>query len=111
MYVRPFPVGSGKWRVSNGKGVSPRWSTDGRRIYFVRGDEIHATSISTDGGKSVLTVGREEKLLTVNGLTNFDVSPVGNTMVKEQQSVGVLPDKLHIVLNWSEEVRKKTATR
>ncbi len=111
VYVRPFPEGSGKWRVSNGKGVSPRWSTDGRRIYFVRGDEIHATSISTDGGKSVLTVGREEKLLTVNGLTNFDVSPVGNTMVTEQQSVGVLPDKLHIVLNWSEEVRKKTATR
>lgn len=111
VYVRPFPEGSGKWRVSNGKGVNPRWSPDGRRIYFVRGDEIHATSISADGGTSVLSVGREEKILTVNGLTNLDVSPIGNTMVTEQQSVGVLPDKLHIVLNWSEEVRKKTAER
>ena len=36
VYVRPFPnTGGGRWQVSNGGGAEPRWSGDGRAVYFV----------------------------------------------------------------------------
>jgi len=36
IYVRPFPdAGSARFQVSNGGGDEPRWSPDGREIYFV----------------------------------------------------------------------------
>ena len=38
IYVRPFPSGSGPIPVSTAGGVYPRWSRDGREIYFVAPD-------------------------------------------------------------------------
>jgi Tol biopolymer transport system component len=35
IYVARFPSGEGKWDVSRGPGVWPRWSTKGDRIFFV----------------------------------------------------------------------------
>ncbi len=36
IYVRPFPGTTGaRWQVSNGGGEQPRWSPDGRELYFI----------------------------------------------------------------------------
>ena len=36
VYVRPFPnTNGGRWQVSNGGGSEPRWSADGREIFFI----------------------------------------------------------------------------
>jgi serine/threonine-protein kinase len=36
VYVRPFPgTGGARWQVSNGGGEEPRWSPDGREIFFL----------------------------------------------------------------------------
>ncbi len=36
VYVRPFPnTGGGRWQVSNGGGIEPRWSPDGRELFFL----------------------------------------------------------------------------
>jgi Tol biopolymer transport system component/tRNA A-37 threonylcarbamoyl transferase component Bud32 len=35
VYVRPFPnVNEGRWQISTGGGAAPRWSRDGRELYF-----------------------------------------------------------------------------
>jgi serine/threonine-protein kinase len=34
VYVRPFPEGAGKWQVSDGGGSQPRWSRDGRTLFY-----------------------------------------------------------------------------
>ena len=34
VYVRLFPARGGKWQVSNGGGHYPRWSADGRRLFY-----------------------------------------------------------------------------
>ena len=36
VYVRPFPTGPGGWKVSVDQGFQPRWSADGKRIYYLR---------------------------------------------------------------------------
>jgi len=36
IYVRPFPnTNDGRWQVSTAGGIEPRWSRDGREIYFL----------------------------------------------------------------------------
>jgi serine/threonine-protein kinase len=36
VYVRPFPATTGgRWQVSNGGGTQPRWSPDGRELFYV----------------------------------------------------------------------------
>jgi dipeptidyl aminopeptidase/acylaminoacyl peptidase len=41
IYVRPFPdVNAGKWQVSTGGGNSPRWSPDGKELYYLVGSTV-----------------------------------------------------------------------
>jgi serine/threonine-protein kinase len=36
VYVRPFPgTSGGRWQVSNGGGAQPRWSADGRELFYL----------------------------------------------------------------------------
>jgi hypothetical protein len=35
VYVRPFPGPGGRWQVSNGGGVQPVWSRDGRELFYL----------------------------------------------------------------------------
>ena len=36
VYIRPFPSGPGAWKVSVDGGREPRWSADGKQLYYVR---------------------------------------------------------------------------
>ncbi len=57
--VRPFPVAAsgGVWRVTSGGGDSPRWSADGRTIYFQTSQPraIRSVSVNPDATFSVGT--------------------------------------------------------
>jgi Tol biopolymer transport system component len=45
--VQPFPNPTGKWQVSTGGGIQPRWSADGKQLYFIGPDEtLMAASIT-----------------------------------------------------------------
>jgi Tol biopolymer transport system component len=48
--VQPFPVPSGKWQVSTGGGIQPRWRADGKELYFLAPEgKLMAASITTSG--------------------------------------------------------------
>jgi len=54
VYVRSFPgTTSGRWQVSNGGGVQPRWSPDGQHLYFLNADRLIAARIQTARGFEV----------------------------------------------------------
>ena len=38
VYVRPFPVSSGKWKISTAGGTEPRWRHDGKELFFLAPD-------------------------------------------------------------------------
>jgi len=57
VYVRPFPGPGGKWQISTGGGVLPKWSRNGRELFYrtldskimvvsytAAGDSFHAIS-------------------------------------------------------------------
>ena len=49
VYVRPFPdAQGGRWQVSNGGGSEPRWSRDGRELFYLDGDlRLNAVRVQT----------------------------------------------------------------
>ncbi len=48
--VQPFPVPTGKWQVSTGGGIQPRWRADGKELYFIAPDgKLMAASITAAG--------------------------------------------------------------
>lgn len=50
IYVVPFPDGSGKWQISTGGGIAPRWRRDGRELFFVGPDgRMMAATIAVSG--------------------------------------------------------------
>ncbi len=108
--VQPFPdAKAGKWQVSTRGGYNPRWSVDGRELYYVAPDgtimavdvqdgpsfdsgpprPLFNTSLRFPGG------GQGPELL-------FDVSPDGRFLVNEPVA-GKAPDAaqtIHVILNW-----------
>jgi Tol biopolymer transport system component len=51
VYVQPFPASGGKWLISSGGGVQPRWRSDGRELYYIAPDRsLMAVDIKTTAG-------------------------------------------------------------
>jgi Tol biopolymer transport system component len=47
IYVQPFPnAGDGKWQVSTGGGVEPRWSRDGKELFYFSGQTLMAVPVT-----------------------------------------------------------------
>ena len=47
IYVQPFPDASdGKWMVSNGGGAEPRWSRDGKELFYFSGQTLMVVPVS-----------------------------------------------------------------
>jgi dipeptidyl aminopeptidase/acylaminoacyl peptidase len=40
VYVRPFPSGDGKWKISTDGGVEPAWRRDGKELFYLAPDAI-----------------------------------------------------------------------
>jgi eukaryotic-like serine/threonine-protein kinase len=47
IYVQPFPnAAEGKWMVSSGGGTEPRWSADGKELFYFSGQTLMAVPVS-----------------------------------------------------------------
>jgi len=67
VYAAPFPRGP-RTRVSFAGGMRPRWSRDGRAVFFLRGTHIMRADVSVAG----FTTPRD--VLDVPGIRDFDVA-------------------------------------
>jgi eukaryotic-like serine/threonine-protein kinase len=118
IYVRPFPdVNSGKWPVSINGGQEPRWSPSGRELFYRNGDEMVAVTVETTptfkaGLPKVLFRG---KYFSSFG-HNWDISPDGKRFLMIKNIQGELssaegPRKINIVLNWTEELKRRVPVK
>jgi hypothetical protein len=50
VYVTTFPTAAGKWQVSSGGGIEPRWRGDGKEMFYVgAGSTLTAVSVNSEG--------------------------------------------------------------
>ncbi len=110
IYVRDRAGSGGRWPISTAGGEEPRWSPDGRELYYRNKDLFMSVAVDTRSG---FQAGPPKTLfggvlnLRSNSGISYDVDPKGNRFLmlrqKEEDSSAA---QVRIVLNWFEELRR-----
>ena len=113
IYIQAFPQGGNKRVVSVNGGTAPRWRADGKELFYVEGDTLMATPVSTS---PALTLGTPEALFSAPGLAwgganflGYDVTPEGNKFVIWERVEADTKSQpvIRVVENWYEEFREQ----
>jgi serine/threonine-protein kinase len=123
VYVRPFPPGGGKWQVSDGGGVFPRWSRDGHRLFYRTDEGILVASIEASGDS--FRAGKPRPLLegtfrgglaginlAGNSFADYDAAASGDRFVMFAAGAAAEQQRPHVTLvtHWFDELRRTFAT-
>jgi hypothetical protein len=113
IYVIPFPPNpsGGKWMVSHGGGVQPRWRRDGKELFYISTDwKMMAVDVST---RPTFQPGTPQPLFDTNmvdtgirtGPISWDIAPDGKRFLIITPGS---PDasSLNVILNWRPEQEK-----
>ncbi len=109
VYVTPFPGVGRRLPVTRGGGVHPRWSANGRELFYRSGRRLMALDVRADSsGLSFGTPSVVYEFATVLGrwITYYDPHPDGVHVVV----VDPIPARRRppvVVLNWFEELKAK----
>lgn len=108
IYVRPFPGGELKWKISTQGGVQPRWRSDGKELFYVAADQrLMAVDVQT---ATTLRAAAPRPLFKVPGLElspdryRHDVTRDGQRFLIAAGEPPRLP--VTIVVNWAAELKR-----
>jgi serine/threonine protein kinase/Tol biopolymer transport system component len=112
VYVTSFPATAGKWQISSAGGSQPRWSGDGKELFFIATDGS-MMSASVRAGKTFES-SPPRRLFQSNAMINvapfrtgYAVSPKGEFLVSRVVSEAVEP--ITLVHNWTATLRQGTS--
>ena len=107
IYVIPFPPtpNGGKWLVSKGGGVMPRWRRDGKELFYVSPDwkmmEVNVTArpVFQSGAPRALFDTHMVDTGIRTGPLSWDLAPDGNRFLIITDNAAGAPS-LNVILNW-----------
>ena len=117
VYVRPFPGPGGKWQISTGGGYLPKWSRNGRELFYRTTDNKIMVVTYTVTGDSFH--GDKPQLWSPGQFTDsgvgtsaFDLHPDGKRFAVlkapgTEQTAAV--NKVSFIFNFFDELRRKFA--
>ncbi|MGE0454600.1 MAG: protein kinase [Vicinamibacteria bacterium] len=112
VYARPYPGPGAAHLVSTQGGYVPRWSRDGRELYFTDGRAMYSVVVRTAAAFSSQP---PRKLFDLPsdvpwGLDFYDVTPDGQRFVMVQRDpIELQAPGLVVVPNWTAELRARLA--
>src|SRR5262249_25695088 len=108
IYVRSFPTSGEKQTVSTKGGTQPRWSPDGKELYYVAPDtRLMAVSIAASGDGQTLDAGAPVPLFPTRlangagiapGEAQYVVAPDGRFLLNTVVDDASVP--ITVLLNW-----------
>jgi hypothetical protein len=114
IFVRPFPnVNHARWQVSTAGGTAPRWSKDGRELYYLStgtaGAALQLTLMAVPvKADSSFSIGSPVALGEVVNRGGYDVAPDGRFLVMTpSSSPDVTRQRVVLVQNWLDAVKAK----
>jgi eukaryotic-like serine/threonine-protein kinase len=109
VYAGPFPPSGARHQVTVDNGREPKWSPNGRELFYRFRTRVFAVPVDTTRGFSA---GKPVVLFegpyvvgggSVGGL-DYDVAPDGRFLMIKPTEEEQAPPRLNIVLNWIDEV-------
>ena len=116
MWVKGYPDGRDV-RVSRNGGYEPRWSLDGRELFYLQEGSMMAVAVETEAEFSFAA---PVELFTgpyffdaASRFTSYDVARDGRfLMIQPEANAGDAPSESSIVVvqNWTEELKRLVPT-
>jgi len=114
VYIRSFPDLTGKWQVSQGGAVHPRWRGDGKELYYYASDgRLMAVPIKGDTAAEIGTAAPLFGPRLLNGpnvstgfRAQYDVTPDGRRFLLNVPLEEDAPSPITVVLNWTAALKK-----
>ncbi len=103
IFLQPYPVTGAKWQISTDGGRAPRWSDDGREIFFVRGDGMYRVAIATEPELRLQTPELIfEHRMDSSGVpvANYDVTPDGQRFLIVEPDAGAETRSVEMIVGW-----------
>jgi Tol biopolymer transport system component len=105
IYVIPFPpsANGGRWRVSNGGGVMPRWRRDGKELFYISPDsqmmavDVTSTPVFKSGNPHSLFQTDIVDTGIRTGPMSWDIAPDGRFLIISETSSDAA---ITVFLNW-----------
>jgi Tol biopolymer transport system component len=106
IYVQSYPGPGGKFSVSSDGGATPRWARSGHELFYTNGDRMMVVDVELG---PTFRATKPRVLFQGRYQAGYDVAPDGQRflMVKPPAETAAQPDRVHIVVNWSEELRRR----
>ena len=108
IYIEALPPEKGRVKVSQSGGTSPRWTSNGRELFYMATDRMLMV-VDVQLGKT-LSVGVPRKLFqTTLAIANrgFEVSPDGQRVLLREGADDLPDSPITVVLNWWVDLVKK----
>jgi serine/threonine-protein kinase len=115
VYVTPYPGPGGKVTISTAGGRSPRWSSNGRELFFRDGRRMMVVAVEPGtafrvGSPQLMFEGSYQQEIESMGGHNYDVSPDGQHFVMMAPQTGgtsaeALP-QIVVVGHWLDELKR-----
>ena len=107
IYLTGFPDGSGKWQATPDGGNAPRWSRDGKKLFYVKGDRLMVADfrdvgLPQFGRPATLPVKISSDRIFVNSYSGYAATSDGRFITTRPS--GPMQPAVHLVTNWSEVV-------
>ena len=114
VYVKSFPSGESKWKISAEGGSEVVWARDGRELYWRNGDKMMVAGFeaknSLPPSTPRLLFERSGYVPGLQAMAQYDVARDGRFLMI--QGVAARPPaQLNVVLNWHEELKRLVPTK
>ena len=111
VYVEEFPARGSKAQASANGGAQPRWSRDGKELYYVEEGTLIAVGVTTSPN---LSLGAPLRLFVSVGLRsvpshlpNYDVSADRQRFILPERLESEVPTVIRVVQNWFAEFQDR----
>lgn len=108
VFIRPVGPRGAKKLVSADGGIKPKWSPDGRHLFYINDGKLMAVSISPQGDTLAIgaTTVRAQHEYFGGATANYSVAPDGRVLMVRLDPSPVGPNRLIVVQDWLAQVTR-----
>jgi len=108
IFVEAVAANGGRWRISSDNGFSPRWSADGRRVYYLGANgDLLATEV--EAAAAGLVIGRTSRIATgvVTSIQyTYSEDRAGKRLLVQVPAQADMNRRIELVTNWQSLLRE-----